>query len=107
MTKVALCMSGKIGNTKGKSGHHESEFRVLKKGYDHYKKHLLDTNDVDVFIHCWDGELEQEVQDLIARTSACGDDAEVAGLNLLIRSCLSFRPIKGFSDIRAPRDEDI
>ena len=69
MTKVALCMSGKIGNTKGKSGHHESEFRVLKKGYDHYKKHILDTNEVDVFIHCWDRELEQEVQDLYQPTS--------------------------------------
>jgi hypothetical protein len=64
MTRVALCISGKIGNTKGKSGYHDSEYKVLKKGYDHYKKRLIDVNNVDVFIHCWDSELEKETLEL-------------------------------------------
>tara|TARA_Y100001937_G_C7079520_1_gene312231 strand:+ start:114 stop:956 length:843 start_codon:yes stop_codon:yes gene_type:complete len=70
MTKVALCLSGKIGNTKGKSGYHHSEYKVLKKGYDHYKKHLIDINDVDVFIHCWDRELEKETNDIYKPVSS-------------------------------------
>lgn len=62
--KIALCLSGKVGNTKGKSGYHKSESRVLRKGFQHYKKHLLDNNDVDVFVHCWDMELADEIEDL-------------------------------------------
>lgn len=62
---IALCLSGKIGNTKGKSGYHKSEYKVLKKGYDHYKKHVIDVNDnVDVFVHCWDIELKDEIHSL-------------------------------------------
>lgn len=61
MSRIALCLSGKIGNTKGKSGYYKSEYRVLKKGYDHYKKHIIDINDIDVFAHCWDTELEEEI----------------------------------------------
>jgi len=64
MAKVALCLSGKIGNTQNKSGYHQSDYRVLKTGYDHYKKHIIDKNDLDVFIHCWDTELESEILDL-------------------------------------------
>ena len=60
MSKVALCLSGKIGNIQGKSGFFESDPRVLTKGFEHYKRHIIDKNDVDVFIHCWDGELEEK-----------------------------------------------
>ena len=62
--KVALCLSGKVGNTIGKSGNHKSESRVLQKGFEHYKRHIIDKNNVDIFVHCWDKELEQEVKDL-------------------------------------------
>tara|TARA_R110002020_G_scaffold475332_1_gene709620 strand:- start:5427 stop:6263 length:837 start_codon:yes stop_codon:yes gene_type:complete len=64
MKRVALCLSGKIGNTQGKSGYHQSEYKVLKKGFDHYKKHLLEKNNVDVFVHCWDTELEKHTTSL-------------------------------------------
>jgi len=62
--RVALCLSGKIGNTLGKSGNHMSESKVLQKGFEHYKRHILDKNDIDVFIHCWDKELEEETKTL-------------------------------------------
>ena len=64
MSKVALCLSGKIGNVQGKSGFFESDPRVLIKGHEHYQRHILDKNDVDVFVHCWDGELENETLEL-------------------------------------------
>ena len=41
MSKVALCLSGKIGNIQGKSGYFDSDPRVLIKGYEHYKKHII------------------------------------------------------------------
>ena len=44
MTKIALCLSGKIGNTQGKSGYFKSDVRVLEKSYEHYKKHIIDVN---------------------------------------------------------------
>jgi hypothetical protein len=62
--KTALCISGKIGNILGKSGYHSSDPRVLIKGFEHYKRHVIDKNDVDVFIHCWDEELKEETLNL-------------------------------------------
>ena len=62
--KVALCLSGKVGNTKGKSGYHKSELRVLEKGYNHYKEHIINKNDIDVFVHCWDTELSDQIDNL-------------------------------------------
>jgi len=63
MTKIALCLSGKIGNTQGKSGYFKSDVRVLEKSYEHYKKHIIDVNDqVDVFVHCWDEEFSEEIE---------------------------------------------
>ncbi len=64
MSKVALCLSGKIGNVQGKSGFFDSDPRVLIKGHEHYKRHIIDKNDVDVFIHCWDRELEEKTLEL-------------------------------------------
>ena len=57
MKRVAVCLSGKVGNTKGKAGNFKSDVRVLMKGFEHYKRHILDKNNVDVFIHSWDTEL--------------------------------------------------
>ena len=70
MKRIALCLSGKIGNTQGKSGYHNPELRVLQKGFEHYKRHLLDNNNIDVFIHCWDTELEKETLELYKPVSS-------------------------------------
>ena len=40
--KIALCFSG--------------EPRAFEKGYEYYKRNLLDLHDVDVYIHSWKRE---------------------------------------------------
>ena len=72
--RTALCLSGKVGNTIGKSGYHKSEFRVLEKGYQHYKRHLLDKNNIDVFVHCWDTELSSEIEKLYSPIASVYQD---------------------------------
>ena len=62
MTKVALCLSGKIGNLYSHTGLKKSDIRLLMKGYEHYKRHILDKNNVDVFIHCWDTEFDFDLR---------------------------------------------
>jgi hypothetical protein len=48
--KIALCFAGQP--------------RSFRKGYEFYKKNLLDVEDVDVFIHTWNSEDNQEILDL-------------------------------------------
>jgi hypothetical protein len=61
MKKVALCLSGLVGCTKGEG---DGEVLDYHLGFKHLKKHILAHNDVDVFIHCWNKELEEEFKDL-------------------------------------------
>jgi hypothetical protein len=70
--KVALCLSGFAGgNSKkvfggqmwnGKTGlvYPVPDFKL---GYKHYKKHIFDNNDVDVFMHSWSTDLESPLCD--------------------------------------------
>jgi len=63
--KIALCFSGLIGGMKGKSQHMmEGSEESLKISSEHIKKHIIDKNNVDVFIHSW----EVELKDLLIRT---------------------------------------
>jgi len=62
--KTALCLAGLVGTAKSKNRHGKSEKSVLDIGYEHYRKHILNKNDVDVFIHCWDVHFETEVTGL-------------------------------------------
>lgn len=48
--KIALCFSGQA--------------RSWKKGYEYYKRNLLDRYDVDVYIHTWKFNEENELNDL-------------------------------------------
>jgi hypothetical protein len=48
--KIALCFSGQP--------------RSFEKGYDYYKKNLLDNYDVDIFIHSWNTEYNEKIIDL-------------------------------------------
>lgn len=53
--KIALCLSGIVGGKEGKDGiGGPIDFKLC---FNHYKKHILDINDVDVFIHSWSTEL--------------------------------------------------
>ena len=48
--KIAIELAGIVGGISGKHGHGDSK-KALELGYDHYKKHILDHNDCDVFCH--------------------------------------------------------
>ena len=61
--KVALCFAGVVGGSKGKGGVGPSN-EVLKIGYDHYQRHILDKNNTDVFVHTWTLECETDIRDL-------------------------------------------
>lgn len=45
--KIALCLSGYFNSPKDTNS-------LGEKGFEHIKKHILDGNDVDVYIHSWD-----------------------------------------------------
>lgn len=59
--KIALCLHGLIGSTKGKNGDllGGSE-EVLKHSFRHNSNFILADN-VDVFIHSWSTELEEDI----------------------------------------------
>tara|TARA_Y100001938_G_C7988954_1_gene378425 strand:- start:12 stop:788 length:777 start_codon:yes stop_codon:yes gene_type:complete len=49
--KTALCLSGIVGGTKGPDGAGDMvDVDIISN---QYKKHIIDINDVDVFIHSW------------------------------------------------------
>ena len=60
--KTAICLYGIIGGTSGK----DSRGRNIpfEECYKTYKKHLIDVNDADVFIHSWSIEVEKELVNL-------------------------------------------
>lgn len=57
--KVALCLFGLVGGKEGKEG--KGGNVDYKIAYEHYKRHILDINDVDVFIHSWSIDLAEEL----------------------------------------------
>ena len=55
--KVALCLHGLFNSTTdGASNGYD--------GYDHIKKHILDVYDTDVFVHSWEIEKMNEINEL-------------------------------------------
>ena len=60
--KVAICFNGLVGSTKGKSeqliGDFNTCFEISSKLY---KEHILEKNDVDIFVHSWSTDLEEEI----------------------------------------------
>lgn len=50
-SRVALCLSGLVGGAGGKDG--KGEALDVQTPYERYREHVLDTNDVDVFMHSW------------------------------------------------------
>ena len=60
--RVAICFSGLVGSTKGKSQELRGDpKKCLELSSAHYKKHILEKNNVDVFIHSWSKDLEEEI----------------------------------------------
>ncbi len=60
--KIALCLTGLIGNLKGKSYNKgEGTQKVLDICSEKTKKHILDKNDVDIFLHSWETDYENQL----------------------------------------------
>jgi hypothetical protein len=60
--KIALCLAGKCGKLTKSSG--DGETIDLNFTHKHFKKHLFDIHDVDVYMHTWDTECEEELINL-------------------------------------------
>lgn len=60
--RIALCLSGIMGGTAGRGG--SGDMVDLKTIFNQYKKHILDLNDVDVFIHSWSTDVEDVITEL-------------------------------------------
>ena len=62
--RIAYCLYGLAGGAKGKGGKGPDP-DVFRLGYIHAKKHILDINpNIDVFMHTWSVEYEQELMNL-------------------------------------------
>jgi|ETNmetMinimDraft_9_1059917.scaffolds.fasta_scaffold51039_1 hypothetical protein len=60
--KVALCLMGIVGSATDKYGlGQDIDYRI---GHHFIKKHILDKNDVDVFIHSWSTEFKDKLVDI-------------------------------------------
>lgn len=67
--RTALCLFGLIGSIDGKSGDtRNGQLQVLKLSHKHWKKYILKKNDVDIFIHCWNTDIQNEINDLFRPT---------------------------------------
>ena len=63
--RVALCLNGKVGNLKNKSGDGGAGAElVLDLAYKHWYEYLIKNNNVDVFIWSWDEELKENIATL-------------------------------------------
>jgi hypothetical protein len=54
--KIALCLHGYFDSQKDK-------FSLGEEGYKHIKKHILDGNDVDIYIHTWDIPHQEQIRE--------------------------------------------
>ena len=64
--KIAFCLHGNIGMLYTHKRQYEwSQYVDYRIGYEHFKKHVFNTNDhVDVFIHSWNNEFEKDITNL-------------------------------------------
>jgi hypothetical protein len=61
--KIALCLTGILGGSKGKAGDKSGDSKqILNLAYPHFQRHILSQNDVDVFIHSYDVDLEEDIR---------------------------------------------
>jgi hypothetical protein len=60
--RTAICLFGIVGGKDGRGG--KGGNIPFKECYDTYKKHIIDINKADVFIHSWSNDVEDEVLSL-------------------------------------------
>tara|TARA_Y100001937_G_scaffold35948_1_gene51552 strand:- start:272 stop:1120 length:849 start_codon:yes stop_codon:yes gene_type:complete len=62
--KISLCLYGVVGGASGKADYAPASLDILKLGYEKYKKSLFDHHDVDIYIHSWSKDQEQNILEL-------------------------------------------
>ncbi len=60
--KIALCLHGLTGGSKGKDG--QGIPLDLKTPFDSFQNHLLSKNNIDIFIHSWSTDQEKDLNQL-------------------------------------------
>lgn len=60
--KSAVCLYGVVGGIEGKNG--SGGNIPFEKCYETYKKHIIDVNNADVFIHSWSIDVEDSLVNL-------------------------------------------
>ena len=60
--RIALCLSGIVGGKGGPNG--KGGVVDIKTIFNQYQKHILDKNNVDVFIHSWSIDYEEILSEL-------------------------------------------
>lgn len=60
--RCALCLHGLVGGNRGGMGIGSSV--PMDVCFKHYKEHLLNHNEVDVFVHCWNPPFENKIIEL-------------------------------------------
>ncbi len=58
--KIALCLFGHIGGKKSTNGSLEGDGNLLRV-FNSYKGKIIKDNDVDIFIHSWSKDYEEEI----------------------------------------------
>jgi len=62
--RTAICFNGLVGTTDGKSSELKGDpHKCFEISSPLYKKHIIDVNNVDVFVHSWSTDLEKEIVD--------------------------------------------
>jgi hypothetical protein len=85
--KIALCLHGYFNSSRD-----ASSFGL--DGYMHIKKHILDGNDVDVFIHSWDVDNEEKIKELYGSiTKDCLFEPQIDFKPLFIENGLDTVPV--------------
>ena len=103
--KVAIVFKGGVSKKKGNLLNPgeidaKSEFVNYKCAYNSFKKHILDANskhDIDIFIHCWHPELEEDLIDLYKPTEIVTENNSKYNANILYKLAASYCPKSCFS----------
>lgn len=87
--KIALCLSGYFNSSKDNTS-------LGIDGFYHIKKHILDGNDVDIFIHSWDIENKNTIEELYSNyIKNCIFEPQIDFKPLFIKNGLNKLPPHG------------
>ncbi len=89
--KIALCLYGVVGSAKGKA-HLEASDDILSFGYKKYFENIIKDNDVDVFIHSWSKDKEDQILNFYKPVSHSIEEQEIFEIPKYIKGNSSSEP---------------